>query len=71
MTSVDLETPLKYAPLQPLKHGNIFHGSSHTLLKNLQSDAESAYPLIPESFYGLLCEFLEIKLKYGSLVMMI
>lgn len=68
--TIVLGIPFKYTYLlQPLKHGNVLHGSSHRLLKNLQSDAESAYPLVPEPFYGLLCEFLDIKLKNGSRVM--
>lgn len=51
---------------QPLKHGNIFHGSSETVLKSLKSDAASAYPLISEPFYYLLCAFLELKLNHGE-----
>lgn len=50
----------------PLKYGNIFHGSSHAVLKNLKADAESAYVLVQESVYSLLCEFLDHKLKYGE-----
>lgn len=50
----------------PLKHGNIFHGSSQSVLKNLKSDAASAYPLVNESIYYVLCEFLEHKLKHGK-----
>lgn len=50
---------------QPLKHGNILHGSSFGIFKALKDDAESAYPLVFESFYGLLCDFLDHKTQFG------
>lgn len=52
--------------MQPLKYGNVLHGNSETGIKNLKTDADSAYPLVNESFYSLLCEFLDYKLKYGK-----
>ena len=52
---------------QPLRYGNILHGSSEAVVRNLKRDAESAYPLIHEAVYSTLCDFLDCKHQYGEL----